>query len=81
MCPDMDIEITPPRCVSCEKPMTFAGRISLPPEIIYRCELCRTEIWLGNAPRAMTPLVTERPQVQQQQQPQQLKNVEEGEPA
>jgi DNA-directed RNA polymerase subunit RPC12/RpoP len=64
-----------PRCVRCGKPMSFAGRISLPPQMIYRCEACRTEIWTGSQP-APAPLFTEQPSQQQQQQPQPKKDDE-----
>jgi hypothetical protein len=57
----------PPRCVTCNGLMTFHGRISLPSEIIYRCNLCSTETWVPNkAPMPSTP----DPRAQQQQQPQ-----------
>jgi hypothetical protein len=46
----------------------ICGEDSLPPEIIYQCELCRTEIWIGN--RLPPPGIVEQPQAQQQQQPQ-----------
>ena len=67
---EIEGEAAPPRCVTCTLPMSYAGRISLPPRIIYRCETCKTEIWVGNAPRTVTPVVSQRPQVQQQQQQQ-----------
>jgi hypothetical protein len=58
----------PPRCVSCSESMVFSGRISLPPEIIYRCEQCASEIWVANRPSASGH--SQQPQAQQQQQPQ-----------
>jgi hypothetical protein len=74
----MDAE-KPPGCVSCGNSMTFAGRISLPPEIIYRCEPCRTEIWIGHhSPPTIRP--TEQPQAQQQQQPRPTKTLQGEEP-
>jgi hypothetical protein len=46
--------------------MTFATRISLPPQVVYRCEPCGAQAWiLDSAP------------AQQQQQPQPKKKDEE----
>jgi hypothetical protein len=36
---------TAPLCGTCNKVMTYSGRISLPPHVIYRCEECRAETW------------------------------------
>jgi hypothetical protein len=48
-----------PACRHCGDAMTFATRISLPPQVVYRCESCKTQAWiLDSAP------------AQQQQQPQ-----------
>jgi hypothetical protein len=56
-----------PACRSCGKAMTFAIRISMPPQMVYRCEPCKAQAWI--------PEQKNEPQrgsvaVQQQQQPQ-----------
>jgi hypothetical protein len=58
----------PPLCERCAGVTSFAGRISLPPQMIYRCEACAHEMWLTNSP---TP-PAQQPEAQQpqQQQPQ-----------
>jgi tRNA(Ile2) C34 agmatinyltransferase TiaS len=52
-----------PACRHCGKAMTFATRISLPRQVVYRCESCKTQAWILDPAPA-----------QQQQQPQPKKN-------
>jgi DNA-directed RNA polymerase subunit RPC12/RpoP len=49
-------------CRHCGNAMTFATRISMPPQIVYRCEPCKTQAWILDRPPAALS--------QQQQQPQ-----------
>jgi hypothetical protein len=35
-----------PTCRSCGKAMTFATRISMPRQIVYRCEPCGEQAWV-----------------------------------
>jgi hypothetical protein len=35
-----------PRCFLCDERMSVQGRISLPPESIYRCIPCGVEVWV-----------------------------------
>jgi hypothetical protein len=65
----MTIEV----CDRCSGAMIFNGRISLPPQIIYKCESCGNQKWTAEtSPRyrlqASQPL--KQPQAQQQQQSQ-----------
>ncbi|MEA2982769.1 MAG: hypothetical protein QOF09_4592 [Alphaproteobacteria bacterium] len=55
----MDESDTPP-CDRCGTATTFAGRVSLPPHIIYDCKACGKTMWVK---------LEARP-TQQQQQPQ-----------
>jgi hypothetical protein len=73
----MQIEFEkPPTCYQCGGAMTFAARITLPPQSVYRCEACKFEIWLAQ-PKAegaiVVPPVPEPSlhgsQIQQQPQP------------
>jgi hypothetical protein len=73
----MDAE-NAPSCIGRGNPMTYARRTSLPPEIIYRCERCSTEIWIGNSPQL--PAVMGHRQTQQQRQPPLTKTSEREEP-
>jgi hypothetical protein len=56
--------------------MIFTTRSSLPAQTIYRCELCKVEIWLGLAnPEGLMVVPPGEPELQQsvsqqQQQPQ-----------
>jgi len=34
-----------PQCPQCAGPTAFAGRISLPPKIIWHCQSCGHEMW------------------------------------
>jgi hypothetical protein len=57
---------SPPVCRHCGKPMAFATRISVPRQLVYRCDSCKAQAWIPErrgAPHA--------PPAQQQQQPQQ----------
>jgi hypothetical protein len=48
--------------------MSFTVRITVPPQIVYRCETCKVEAWV---PEPKTIQSTPDPQpAQQQQQPQ-----------
>ena len=63
----------PPFCERCAGATSFVGRISLPPQMIYRCEACAHEMWLTNSPTPQHRPPTrqlEARQPQQQQQPQ-----------
>jgi hypothetical protein len=33
-------------CLNCGLAMTFTARISLPPQVVYRCEPCKEEMWV-----------------------------------
>ena len=59
----------PPRCQRCAGATTYVGRISLPAQIIYRCEACGHEMWMQSNPLRLRHPV-DPPQAQQQQQPQ-----------
>jgi len=64
----------PPRCERCAGGTTFVGRISLPAQMIYRCDTCAHEMWLANTPTphhrpSGQPSEAQQPQQQQQQQP------------
>jgi hypothetical protein len=62
----------PPVCDRCPGTMEHAGRISLPPHTIYKCDRCGNTKWLADRPPPYQPPSPnpEQPQVQQQQQPQ-----------
>ena len=63
----------PKICDRCSAVMTFEGRISLPPQTIYKCGACGNQTWEAEAPPPYQPRATkpvEQPQAQQQQQPQ-----------
>jgi DNA-directed RNA polymerase subunit RPC12/RpoP len=71
-------------CDRCAGAMIFDGRISLPPQTIYKCSNCGNQKWSAEAPppyqsRPTKPV--EQPQAQQQQQPQPTKDPEGEEPA
>jgi hypothetical protein len=51
-----------PACRHCGKAMMFTTRISLPPQVVYRCEPCNAQAWILDS-RGAAP-------AQQQQQPQ-----------
>ena len=64
-----------PPCLRCGGSMRYEGRVSLPPQIIYRCGSCGNDLWVPrNAPHVPPPRPAtppaEPPQVQQQQQQQ-----------
>ena len=52
----------PPACRNCGAAMTFATRISMPRQVVYRCEPCKEQAWIRDPPPAAPS--------QQQQQPQ-----------
>jgi ribosomal protein L37AE/L43A len=59
----------PPSCQRCAGESEYVGRISMPPQMIYRCKSCGHQMWMQTyaplrAPRA------DQPHAQQQQQPQ-----------
>jgi hypothetical protein len=66
----------PPLCERCSGATSFVGRISLPPQMIYRCEACGHAMWLTNGPTPYQqpsvhqPEAQQPPQQQQQEQPQ-----------
>ena len=39
---------TPPVCARCGQAVQFAGRVGLPPMIIYRCNSCDLERWAAD---------------------------------
>lgn len=57
----------PQICERCPGTMSYAGRISLPPQKIYKCERCGHQKWMAEP--SYQPQVTpvEPPHVQQQQ--------------
>jgi hypothetical protein len=64
---------TRPRCYLCGKAMTFATRISMPLQYVYRCEACKVEAWVpayAEPPFASPPPEPQQPVAQQQQQQQ-----------
>jgi len=62
-----------PTCTRCAGPSRYKGRISLPPQMIYRCDFCGHEMWMQSSPAG------DQPQAQQQQQPQpDLKKADDG---
>ena len=70
-----------PRCERCAGDTTFVGRISLPAQMIYRCDTCAHEMWLISSPAPHHRPSGQQPeaqQPQQQQQPQPDKKKEEG---
>jgi len=58
----------PPSCERCAGATTFVGRISLPPQMIYRCEACAHEMWLTRSPAPHHRPTAHQPEGQQQQQ-------------
>ena len=40
-----------PAC-RCGKPMTFATKISVPRQIVYRCDRCKGQAWILDRPCA-----------------------------
>jgi len=66
--------VDPPVCDRCAGAMAYHGRISLPPQTIYRCGSCGNQKWTAEAPQPHWPQgrrPVEQPQAQQQQQQQQ----------
>jgi hypothetical protein len=61
-----------PNCERCTGSTTFVGRISLPAQMIYRCDACAHEMWLISSPAAhhQPPPSPHQPEAQQQQQQQ-----------
>ena len=57
-------------CDRCSGAMTYSGRISMPPQTIYRCDSCGNQKWTAEVPRYLATPAAEQPQAQQQQQPQ-----------
>jgi hypothetical protein len=60
-------------CDRCSGAMIFHGRISLPPQTIYRCGSCGNQKWAAETLPQYRPQVSppvEQPEAQQQQQPQ-----------
>jgi hypothetical protein len=59
-------------CDRCAGAMVFDGRISLPPQTIYKCESCGNQKWEeeGAPPYQRRAIKPDQPQAQQQQQPQ-----------
>jgi predicted SprT family Zn-dependent metalloprotease len=35
-----------PTCRSCGEPMTFATRVTMPRQSVYRCESCKEQAWI-----------------------------------
>jgi hypothetical protein len=61
----------PLECERCGGAMVFVGRISMPRQVIYGCEVCGQQVWLlSAAPTASTPVKRPQAQQQMQQQPQ-----------
>jgi hypothetical protein len=56
-----------PVCRNCGKPMAFATRISMPRQIVYRCEPCKEQSWI---PERRVESQKGAVPTQQQQQPQ-----------
>lgn len=48
----------PPKCDRCAGATTFAGRISLPPKMIYRCGACDHEMWLSSSRAPHAPILS-----------------------
>jgi hypothetical protein len=66
----------PPRCERCAGGTTFVGRISLPAQMIYRCDNCAHEMWLTSSPTPHHRLLGQQPEAQQpQHQLQRVKSV------
>ena len=72
----MDIT-DPPRCERCAGDTTFIGRISLPAQMIYRCDACAHEMWLTSSPTPYHRPPAQQPGAQQQQQQQPDKKTKE----
>jgi len=58
-----------PSCQHCAGASEYVGRISMPPQMIYRCKSCGHQIWMQNNFAIRAPQA-DQPQAQQQQQPQ-----------
>jgi hypothetical protein len=58
----------PPKCLNCDRAMSFTLRISLPPQLVYRCETCKVEAWVP-LPKSATQPHSQPAQQQQQPQP------------
>jgi hypothetical protein len=60
-------------CDRCAGAMVFSGRISLPPQTIYKCASCGHQKWdvEDSPPHQAGARIPDQPQVQQQQQQQQ----------
>jgi hypothetical protein len=69
-------DLDPPLCERCAGPTTFAGRISLPAQTIYRCNTCAHEMWLTIGPTSYHRPPTYQPEAQQPQQQQQQQQPE-----
>jgi hypothetical protein len=39
-------QVESPICRGCGKPMTFATRVTMPRQSVYRCEPCREQAWI-----------------------------------
>jgi hypothetical protein len=74
----------PPSCERCAGGTTYVGRISLPAQMIYRCDTCAHEMWVTtssaphNRPPAQQPEAQQPQQQQQQQQEPENKTEEDG---
>jgi len=53
-------------CPKCAGRSEFAGRVSLPPHVIYRCTTCGYENWVGFRPDRTPPLQQQQPQAKPQ---------------
>lgn len=60
-----------PHCERCAGSTTFVGWISLPAQMIYRCDACAHEMWLISSPAAHHQPPPHKPEAQQPQQQQQ----------
>jgi len=70
----------PPRCERCAGGTTFVGRISLPAQMIYRCDTCAHEMWLANSPTPHHRSSAQQPEAQQPQQQQQQQQTQQPQP-
>jgi DNA-directed RNA polymerase subunit RPC12/RpoP len=58
-----------PSCQRCAGASEYVGRISMPPQMIYRCTSCGHQMWMQNNFSILAPQA-DQPQAQQQQQAQ-----------
>jgi hypothetical protein len=65
-----------PQCQRCGSDTEYGGRISLPPQMIYRCNARGHQMWVQSNPPQVQPADQAQTQQQQQQQRQPEKHFD-----